>query len=400
MRAGYRCSVFAFLDHVRAQPRPLWYATAEAGSSVNSKVQTVAVLLGGKSAEHEVSVRSGATVVRALRDAGFGAVPIGIDRSNKWLLLDEASFAGVAASGMVGQQGVPLTITPGETPALRRTDVCSGTAELRVDVIFPVLHGPFGEDGSVQGLLELLDIPYVGSGVLGSAIGMDKDIQKRLLRAANVPIVAHTVARRSDWFHSRANILAWANDAGYPLFVKPANSGSSVGVAKARNEDELIQAMERAFSFDMKVVVEKGYDVREIECAVLGNDEPEASVLGEIRPRHEFYSYEAKYLDPNGAELLVPAPVPGPLAARVRQLACEVFHLLECAGLARVDFFLVEPDTVFVNEVNTIPGFTPISMYPRLWEASGIPLPHLVRRLVELAVERHEARRGLIRHRP
>ncbi|GBD27588.1 D-alanine--D-alanine ligase A [bacterium HR30] len=252
----------------------------------------------------------------------------------------------------------------------------------------------------MQGTLELLNVPYVGSGVLGSALGMDKEIQKRLLEAADLPIVPYTVVHQSEWQGIQGQVGAWARNTGYPVFVKPASLGSSVGVGKAHDERELARAVEHAFQFDTKVILEKGYRVREIECAVLGNKAPKASVLGEVRPRHEFYSYEAKYLDPNGAELLIPAPVAEPLAVRVRELACQVFRLLQCAGMARVDFFLLEPDTVFVNEVNTIPGFTSISMYPRLWEASGIPLPDLVRHLVELAVERYAARHDFVRHRP
>lgn len=362
-------------------------------------VTTVAVLFGGKSAEHEVSVRSAATVLRALRNAGYDPVPIGINRSGTWLLLDDASLARVVTSGAVDREGTPLILAPGETHPLRPA-AGSHPSHLAIDVVFPVLHGPFGEDGCVQGTLELLNVPYVGSGVLGSALGMDKEIQKRLLEAADLPVVPYTVVRQSEWQAIQGQVGAWASNTGYPVFVKPASLGSSVGVGKAHDESELAGAVEHAFQFDTKVILEKGYRVREIECAVLGNEAPKASVLGEVRPRHEFYSYEAKYLDPNGAELLIPAPVAEPLAVRVRELACQVFRLLQCAGMARVDFFLVEPDTVFVNEVNTIPGFTSISMYPRLWEASGIPLPDLVRHLVELAVERYAARHDFVRRAP
>ncbi|MDZ7380131.1 MAG: D-alanine--D-alanine ligase [candidate division KSB1 bacterium] len=362
---------------------------------VNTSVQTVAVLFGGKSAEHEVSVRSAATVFRALQDAGYRVVPIGIDHGGKWLAMDEAAFTRVVASGAVANEGVPLAVIPGETPAVRAASSGSRAFATTIDVIFPVLHGPFGEDGCVQGMLELLDMPYVGSGVLGSALGMDKEIQKRLFQATGLPVVPYTVVRQSEGNQACEHALAWAREVGYPVFVKPANLGSSVGVGKAQNEAQLAQAVDHAFRFDRKVILEKAYRVREIECAVLGNERPQASVLGEVRPRHEFYSYEAKYLDPNGADLIVPATVSEPLASRMRDLARKVFELLECTGMARVDFFLVEPDTVFVNEINTIPGFTSISMYPRLWEASGLPLTSLVRRLVELALERHEERRRM-----
>ncbi|MCX8070929.1 MAG: D-alanine--D-alanine ligase [Candidatus Binatia bacterium] len=365
------------------------------GSLVKEKLKNVAVLFGGKSAEHEVSVRSGMTVLRALRDAGYHTVPIGIDRSGRWFLVDDAMLGGIAEAGAVSGEGVRVVILPGEIPGLRPANATAGDAAIAIDVVFPVLHGPFGEDGCVQGVLEILGLPYVGSGVLGSAIGMDKEVQKQLLHAAGLPVVPYTVVLQKNWAQTHAELLAWAEAIGYPVFAKPANLGSSVGVSKAADAAQLTAAVEHAFGFDRKVIVEKGYPVREIECAVLGNDEPEASVLGEIRPRHEFYSYEAKYVDPAGAELIVPAPVPEGVATRVRTIACDVFRLLQCAGMARVDFFLVNEDTVFVNEVNTIPGFTSISMYPRLWEATGVPLPELVHRLIELAVERSAARSRL-----
>lgn len=337
-----------------------------------------------------MSVRSAATVIRALREAGYEVVAIGLDRQGRWLLLRESELEECIAAGHVADAGQPIELLPGAGAFAFRG------SPRPVDVVFPVLHGRFGEDGCVQGLLELLDLPYVGAGVLGSAIGMDKEVQKQLLHAAGLPVVPYTVVRRVEWPQFASRVLGWAQDAPLPVFVKPANLGSSVGVAKAEDEAQLHEAVTLAFRFDSKVLVEKAYRVREIECAVLGNDEPVASVPGEIKPRHEFYSYEAKYLDPNGAELLVPAPIPDNLASQIRQLACRVFRVLQCAGMARVDFFLTDEGAIFINEINTIPGFTNISMYPTLWAASGVPLPQLVRRLVELALERYSESKRIL----
>jgi len=269
-----------------------------------------------------------------------------------------------------------------------------------VDVVFPVLHGPYGEDGTVQGLLELANVPYVGAGVLGSAVGMDKAVMKALFAAADLPIVPHLTVLRRDWERAPADITgAVVRDLRYPVFVKPANLGSSVGISKADSDTALAEAMRLAFDFDRKVVVEAGVpDAREIECAVLGNDDPEASVPGEIIVTHAdgFYSYAAKYLDPNGASWQIPADIPADTAALVRRLSVEAFKALELAGMARVDFFVGrQTGTVFLNEVNTIPGFTTISMYPKMWEATGLPYPALLDRLIALAVERHAEKQRL-----
>ena len=270
--------------------------------------------------------------------------------------------------------------------------------QVHLDVVFPVLHGTFGDDGTVQGLLELADIPYVGAGVLGSAVGMDKDVQKRLLQAAGVPVVPFLTVTPATWSAAPEAVRAHAASLGLPVFVKPANLGSSVGITKVTTLDALPAAVQAAFEYDTKILIERGIDGREIECAVLGNDDPQASVPGEICPQAEFYSYEAKYTDEHGAELRVPAPLTAAQTATVQHLAVRVFQLLDCAGMARVDFFLERgTDTWYVNELNTIPGFTTVSMYPKLWEASGVPYTELISRLLELAQQRHAQRRRLKR---
>ncbi|HYF10228.1 MAG TPA: D-alanine--D-alanine ligase family protein, partial [Candidatus Paceibacterota bacterium] len=259
-------------------------------------------------------------------------------------------------------------------------------------VVFPILHGPMGEDGTVQGLLTLAGVPFVGSGVLGSAVGMDKDAMKRLLRDAGLPIAKFVTLRASE---KRPAYAAVARKLGKILFVKPANMGSSVGVSKVRNAKEFAAALDKAFEYDSKILIEEFIPAREVECAVLGNEEPIASVVGEIIPTHEFYSYEAKYLDENGAALEVPAKIPQALSRKIQKMAVEVFKVLSCEGLGRVDFFLTEKGRIYVNEINTIPGFTSISMYPRLFSASGISYPDLIDRLIQLALERHARSKDL-----
>ncbi|MEJ2009903.1 MAG: D-alanine--D-alanine ligase [Acidobacteriota bacterium] len=292
----------------------------------------------------------------------------------------------------VFKKGTPVipSVEPSGPKFIAR-DAKAGAKRLpNIDVIFPVLHGTFGEDGTVQGLFELAGIPYVGAGVLGSAAGMDKDLMKRLFRDAGLPVVEWVVVLRGEWEQSPARLRRLIESKlGYPLFIKPANLGSSVGISKVHNRRELAPALDLAASYDRKVIVEKGFDAREIECSVLGNDQPEASVPGEILPVNEFYDYEAKYVK-EGSELVIPAKLGRAETRRVRQMALEAFRAVDCAGMARVDFLLDRPSgNLFVNEVNTIPGFTPISMYPKLWEARGLPYPALLDRLIELALERH-----------
>lgn len=352
----------------------------------------VVVLYGGRSAEHEVSVQSARNVVEALGTAGVAVVPVRISREGAWRRVTADGLDREAAGEGAAEGPEVLAVSGGEGRArlLRRTDAA---VEAEGEVVFPVLHGTYGEDGTVQGLLEMLDVAYVGAGVLGSSVGMDKDVTKRLLRDAGLPGPRFEVLRASD--RSGARFASLAERLGSPVFVKPANLGSSVGVHKAGDEGSLLAALDDAFRYDRKVLVEEFIEGREIECAVLGNDEPQASVPGEIVPRHEFYSYDAKYVDADGAALLAPAPIEPDVADRVRDLAVRAFRALCCEGMARVDFFLRGRDELLVNEINTIPGFTRISMYPRLWEVSGVPSPTLVRRLVDLAIERRNRRAAL-----
>jgi len=350
----------------------------------------VAVLYGGRSGEHEVSVVSAAAIFRHLDPSKYEPVPIEIERSGRWVLTGR----------------VPKALSPADVQATEpgaHLDVIEPTAAVSssgIDVVFPVLHGPYGEDGTVQGLLELANVPYVGAGVLGSAVGMDKAVMKMVFAARGLPQVAHVTVLRREWEHDPATLSARVTrDLGYPVFVKPANLGSSVGISKVTSADHLADAIEHAFQFDRKLVIEAGVpDSREIECAVLGNDSPEASVPGEVVVTHPdgFYSYDAKYLDPNGATCRVPAEIPTETAEEVRRLSVEAFRALDLAGMARVDFFLSRrTGQLYLNEVNTIPGFTAISMYPKMWEASGLEFSDLLDRLIALAIERHAERQRL-----
>ncbi|OGZ96691.1 MAG: D-alanine--D-alanine ligase A [Candidatus Sungbacteria bacterium RIFCSPHIGHO2_01_FULL_50_25] len=347
----------------------------------NKKIR-VGILFGGKSAEHEVSLRSAKNVYEALDKEKYKPVLIGIDKKGKWLLEDGSRF--LLERGNAGQEerGESVALVPqseGRVTNFERP----GSSET-IDVVFPVLHGTFGEDGTVQGLLKLANIPFVGAGVLGSAVGMDKDVAKRLLRDAGIPIARFKTFREGDTVEFQEIVRA----LGVPLFVKPANLGSSVGVHKAHDEKEFRAAVKDAFRYDRKILVEEFIKGREIECSVLGNEDPIASLAGEVIPTHEFYSYEAKYLDENGAALEIPAKLPSEIMKRVQNTAVRAFRALECEGMARVDFFLKENGDLFVNEINTIPGFTSISMYPKLWEATGISYSELVDRLILLAIER------------
>ena len=357
----------------------------------------VAVLFGGQSDEHDVSLRSAQTVLRALDPAKYEAVEIGITREGRWLAgndpmkqLPARSPLFQLGSGEVA--GAPPTAEqPGEEvslPAALPASLAEG-----VDVVFPVLHGPKGEDGTVQGLLELAGLPYVGAGVLGSAVAMDKAMAKTVLAQAGIPQAPWRLVTRAEWHRDPAGVAAAiADELGYPCFAKPANLGSSVGISKIHGPEELVAAMDLAAHFDRRIVVEAGVDARELEVSVLGNDDPIASVAGEIVPCNEFYDYDAKYVD-DRSELIIPADIPSATLSRLQELAVAAFIALDLAGLARVDFFLDRTSgELLLNEVNTIPGFTSISMYPMLWEASGLPLPALVDRLVELALERHGRR--------
>ena len=370
----------------------------------------VAVLFGGRSAEHEISLLSARFVVEALDRQRFEPVLIGIDKSGRWLLQEEALLLAGSRDPRrarldAERRDVTLAPHPGTDGAGSLTvadagagpDASRAGALTSIDVVFPVLHGPMGEDGTVQGLLELAGVPYVGAGVLGSAVGMDKDVMKRLLAQAELPIVPYRTVRGGAWRARRDVVLAECAELGLPVFVKPANLGSSVGVSRVTAAGALGEAIDLAMGFDDKVVVEQGLaGVREIECSVLGNDDPRASLPGEIVVGHPdgFYSYAAKYLDETGVTTVVPAALAPAQIAAVQLLAIRTFQALDCSGLARVDFFLAGGE-LYVNEINTMPGFTAISMYPKLWEASGLPARELVSALVDLALERAARRRAL-----
>ncbi len=357
----------------------------------------VGVLFGGRSAEHEVSLQSARNVIAAIDPKKFEVVPILITKEGRWLLgmLPPGSAARLSLAGVPkgGLEVIP-TASPNVQGSLIPVACGQAAPPLEpLDVVFPVLHGTFGEDGAVQGLLELAGIPYVGAGVLGSAVGMDKDVMKRLFRERGLPIVPYLAVRRVDFQLNPRRVLAAAEKKfRYPVFVKPANLGSSVGVSKARNRKELEQALHAAADYDAKLLVEKAILGREIECSVLGNDDPIASFPGEVIAGGEFYDYAAKYLE-DTAQLIVPAPLRPMQMKRVQQLAIAAFQAVECSGMARVDFFLEKrTGRILLNEINTIPGFTQISMYPRMWEASGLPYSQLVDRLIELAIKRHRER--------
>ena len=354
------------------------------------------VLFGGRSAEHEISCISARSVIDALDPERHDVIAVGITREGRWHVLPGAP-ALPSETGRLPEVTDGLGTRADLVEGLGRSRelaVADGT-RTEIDVVFPVLHGPSGEDGATQGLLELAGVPFVGAGVLGSAIGMDKAVQKVLFRDAGLPVVAHEVVREPEWREDAEGVTARVAALGFPAFAKPATLGSSVGITKVHGEDEIASGLDEAFRYARKAVVEESIEgAREIECAVLGNDDPVASIAGEIAPRgHEFYDYEAKYLDDEGADLVIPAPLAPSQLATIQRMAIAAFRSSECAGMARVDFF-VRDDDVWLNEINTIPGFTSISMYPKLWEASGLPYPALVERLLDLAVERAAAERA------
>jgi D-alanine-D-alanine ligase len=355
----------------------------------------VGILFGGRSAEHEVSILSARNVLAALDRERFEPVLIGIGRDGRWLLQDERRLLESAGDPRLVNlaHGDPVAMVP-VPDRIAAGHPSAGPLE----VVFPVLHGPMGEDGTIQGLLELADLPYVGAGVLGSAVGMDKDVGKRLLRAAGIPVAAYRVVRKAEFERDADAACRRAEEVGFPLFAKPANLGSSVGVTRVGERAGLRAALAHAFEYDSKALVEEMIRGREIECSVLGDElDARASIPGEIVVRHPdgFYSYQAKYIDESGAGLEIPARLAPHEVAAVQRMAIEAFHALEGHGMARVDFFLRDDGALLVNEVNTIPGFTAISMYPKLWEASGLSARELVTRLIELALARHAARRAL-----
>jgi D-alanine-D-alanine ligase len=354
--------------------------------TTEKKRMRVGVLFGGRSGEHEVSLISAASVIQALDPAKFEAVPIGITKDGRWL-------AGTAAHKMLPDvlrsgERVMLSADPNVAALVPVGD--SRSDALRVDVVFPVLHGTYGEDGTVQGLLDLAGLPYVGSGVLGSAVGMDKDMQKRLFLQAKLPVGDFLAVPRTEWERTRSKVLgAIRKKFRFPVFIKPATLGSSVGMTKAHDAKELAAAMDLAAEFAQKILVERAIRGREIEVSVLGNEDPKASIPGEIVPHREFYDYAAKYLE-EGTRLLIPAKLKRAQVKRFQEYAVRAFRALECLGMARVDFFLEHrTGRILLNEINTIPGFTSISMYPKLWEASGLSYRDLLARLIDLALAQH-----------
>ncbi|MBE3565463.1 MAG: D-alanine--D-alanine ligase [Thermogemmatispora sp.] len=361
----------------------------------------VGVIFGGRSGEHEVSIASATSIIEHLDPNKYEVVPIAITQEGRWLLGAAPQRLLAAETGQEGtvlSESLAVTLpgdpTVGRLVPLNQSESVGQALEAgRVDVIFPVLHGTYGEDGTLQGLLEMAGVPYVGCGVLGSALGMDKEKMKMIFQAVGLPIVDYLVYRRHDWERDPGPILeAVEARLGYPCFVKPVNLGSSVGISKAHNRKELEQAIAFAAEYDRKIIVERGIDCRELECAVLGNDEPLASVVGEIIPSNEFYDYRAKYID-NRSQIVIPADLPQETAEQVRRYAVQAFLALDLSGLARVDFFLEKASgQLYINEVNTMPGFTTISMYPKLWQASGLPYEQLLDHLIELALERHTDR--------
>jgi D-alanine-D-alanine ligase len=347
----------------------------------------VGIIYGGRSGEHEVSVTSAASIFKHIDRTKYDPVPIRIEKSGSWSYPDREPSATNVAQAIEQARAAGASSAAANDPAL---------AALKLDVIFPVLHGPYGEDGTVQGLFELANIAYVGNGVLASAAGMDKAVMKVLFEGRGLPVCRSHVFVRSEWDRDRNAALRQIEALGLPVFVKPANLGSSVGISKVKSQAELIPAIEMALDFDRKVIVEAAVPrAREIECAVLGNDEPRTSVPGEILPSREFYDYEAKYLD-EGSKTVIPADIPSTMVAEVQRLAIEAFRAIDGSGLARVDF-LVDGDTgaIYLNEINTMPGFTNISMYSKMWEASGIPYSELVDTLIQLAIQRHRAKQQL-----
>lgn len=344
----------------------------------------VAVLFGGRSVEHEVSVVSAQGVMGALDDTRFKAVPIGVTRQGTWLTPAQTE----QALERIRQERMRSLDEPLGEGLLYRTAALG--ALRRVDIVFPLIHGTNGEDGTLQGLLEMAGVPYVGAGVAASALGMDKALQKTFFRHHDFPVVADVEIKASDWTRNRDSVLRAAEATiGYPAFVKPANGGSSIGTSKARSREDLETAVAEAFRYDRKVLVEEAIEGREVEVAVLGNDEAEASPVGEITYEAEFYDYRAKYDDP-ATSLHIPADIPEALSDRLRETAVAAYKTIDCAGLARVDFFLTPDDQIFLNEVNTIPGFTPMSMYPKLWEYAGLSYSDLITRLIELGLERYQ----------
>lgn len=358
----------------------------------------VGVIFGGRSGEHQVSLMSARSVMDALDPEKYEVVAIGITPAGQWLAGD--ALAALTAGSMDAARPATLLPDPGSTALMQVEETAVGASSLseasQLDVVLPILHGPYGEDGTVQGLLELAGLPYVGAGVVGSAVGMDKAIFKSVMVANGIPVLPWRLVLSTDWLEQREAILDGLEaQFSYPLFTKPANLGSSVGICRCTNRQELAQGLDDAASYDRRIVVEQGINARELEVAVLGNEAPMASVVGEIRPRRAFYDYVAKYVS-DDSELIIPAPLDEDVGQQVRALALKAYRAIDCAGMGRVDLLLDrDSGALYLNEINTIPGFTRISMYPKLWEASGVSYPQLLDRLIALALERHNQKRAL-----
>ncbi len=344
------------------------------------------IIFGGQSAEHEVSITSARSVMKAIDKDKYNISLIGIDKKGKWLSISEQNllqenFALEENATKQEKNNSCSFLVSGVSDNLKN---CKGS-DKKIDVVFPILHGPFGEDGTIQGFLKTLGIPFIGPDVLGSAVNMDKDVSKRLFQQAGLPTAEFLVFKNKD--KGKISFAKISTNLGLPFFVKPANLGSSVGISKVKNKDDFQKAIREAFLYDSKIIIEEEIRSKEIECAILGNENPKASVLGEIIPTHDFYSYDAKYLDVDGAKMSIPAKIDKQVAKKIQRMAIEAFEVLCCRGMGRVDFFLTKDNKIFVNEINTIPGFTPKSMYPKLWEVSGLGYAKLIDELIKLTLE-------------
>ena len=361
---------------------------------MTTKKLRVGIIFGGRSGEHEVSYCSATSIINAIDKNKYTVIPIGITKQGKWISPQETARA-LQSGKIEGKSSVVLLSDP-SSKALIFIDSNQGLNKSpdleKLDVIFPVLHGPYGEDGTVQGLLELANIPYVGAGVAASAISMDKNLMKIIFQQKGLPVLKWLTIKRKEWQVDKVETLSLVQkNFEYPLFVKPTNLGSSVGITKVHEKEELEKAIDLASSYDRKILIEQGLEeAREIECSVLGNDEPRVSVVGEVKPAGEFYDYDSKYID-EGTQLIVPADLPDKVSKEVQQIALRAFRAVDAAGMARVDFFVTKKENkIYLSEINTIPGFTSVSMYPRLWQATGISYPELIDRLIQLALERHQ----------
>jgi D-alanine-D-alanine ligase len=348
----------------------------------------VAILFGGKSTEHEVSLQSAKNVIEAIDKEKYDITLIGIDKKGEWYLCEQGDYLLNEHNPKdikLKHTGIPVVFFQGKSSE-QLMCFANEIYTKHIDVIFPILHGACGEDGTVQGLLKLVNIPFVGPSILGSAIGMDKDVAKRLLRDAEIPVAKWLTFQ--SWEQDKIEFEAIVEELQLPIFVKPANLGSSVGINKVKNKEQFVAAIKEAFTFDNKILIEEFIEGKEMECAVLGNEKPIASAIGAVIPRQEFYSYEAKYIDEKGATFEIPGQVSNRVSTMLQTIAVKAFQVLCCEGMSRVDFFLTKENRIVLNEINTIPGFTKISMYPKLWEVSGIPYRELIDRLIQLALER------------